>query len=144
MENIHIHENKPPVSAGTSSMFIDLILWHPNDKDATRLIQFLEDTDLGERSQTVEWLNKITVRLSMWKHKYWHVLTDDEWALASQDISRFVQLVNDTYKPRHIEYDTRSFVVGLQKKVKRQRRPITQMIEGRPGHDNPVWWYIIP
>lgn len=136
----HIHDNKPPISSGLASLFIDLIIWRPNQKDSGPLVRFLEQTGLGERSQTVEWLNKFTVRLSMWKGKYWYNMSPEEWQSASQDLIKFIQLVKNQYHPKRIEYDTRSFSVGLAKKVRHERKPLSKLADGQPAHDQPVWW----
>ena len=103
----YIHDNKPPLSTGTSSIFLDIIIHKPQDKDTRPLLAFLETHNLGERSQTVEWQNEFTLRLSMWRGQYWSFLSDSDWTLACQDIMAFIKEVQDHYRPKHIEYDTR-------------------------------------
>jgi hypothetical protein len=138
----HIHENKPPISLGTSSLWVDLVFWHPNQKDARVLTQYLEEYGLGERSQTVEWLDKFTVRLAMWRGRYWYFLSPEEWQQASQDLMRFIQKTAAHYQCSRVEYDTRAFSVGLAKKVPRQRRRVEDLVNAQPAHDHPVWWVL--
>ncbi|AEJ40984.1 hypothetical protein TPY_2824 [Sulfobacillus acidophilus TPY] len=136
----HIHDNKPPLSLGSSSLWVDLVFWHPNQKDARQLTRYLEEYGLGERSQTVEWLDKFTVRLAMWKGKYWYFLTAEEWQQASQDLIAFIKKTATHYQCSKVEYDTRAFAVGLTKKVPRQRHRVEDLVEAPPAHDHPVWW----
>jgi len=136
----HIHDNKPPLSLGSSSLWVDLVFWHPNQKDARQLTRYLEEFGLGERSQTVEWLDKFTVRLAMWKGKYWYFLTAEEWQQASQDLIAFIKKTATHYQCSKVEYDTRAFAVGLTKKVPRQRHRVEDLVEAPPAHDHPVWW----
>lgn len=136
----HIHENKPPLSTGTASLWIDLVFWRPNKKDATQLADYLEEFHLGERSQTVEWLDKFTVRLAMWRGKYWYFLSEEEWQEAAQDVIQFIKKTAEYYACRKVEYDTRAFGVGLAKKVPKQHRPVEQLAKERPAHNEPVWF----
>ncbi len=138
----YIHDNKPPLSTGTSSIFLDIIIHKPQDKDTRPLLAFLETHNLGERSQTVEWQNEFTLRLSMWRGQYWSFLSDSDWTLACQDIVAFIKEVQDHYRPKHIEYDTRSFSVGLAKKVRREKHPIADIVKAPPAKNEPVWWLI--
>lgn len=140
----HIHDNKPPLSHGTASLWVDLVFWHPNEKDARQLTTYLEQYGLGERSQTVEWLDKFTVRLAMWRGRYWYYVTPDEWRDASQDLIHFIKTTADHYQCRKVEYDTRAFTVGLSKKVRRQRQPLEKLADNQPAHDHPEWWMITP
>lgn len=136
----HIHDNKPPLSHGAASLWVDLVFWRPNQKDARQLTAYLEEFHLGERSQTVEWLDKFTVRLAMWRGRYWYHLTPEDWQEASQDLVQFIKKTAQFYHCRKVEYDTRAFSVGLEKKVRRQRRPVDQLLQEPPAHGHPVWW----
>lgn len=136
----HIHDNKPPLSHGSASLWIDLVFWHPNVKDARKLTEFLEEYGLGERSQTVEWLDKFTVRLAMWRGRYWYFLTEDEWRQAGPDIVEFIKKTAAFYHCHKVEYDTRAFAVGVVKKVRKEHRPVEQLTSELPAHDHPVWW----
>lgn len=136
----YIHDNKPPLSSGNSSIFVDIVVWNPKDKDTRPLVAFLENHGLGERSQTVEWLNKFTIRLSMWKGQYWTFLPEADWSQASQDLIQFIQDMKDHYQPKRIEYDTRAFSVGLAKKVRREKRAIQDLASAPPTKNGPVWW----
>jgi hypothetical protein len=136
----YIHDNKPPLSSGTSSIFVDLVFWHPEQKDTKPLLLYLQTYHLGERSQTVEWLTKFTVRLSMWKGRYFSFLTDEEWKEASQDLIHFIEATQKLYHCKKIEYDTRAFSVGLAKKVKHEVKAVSELNQAIPGKDHPVWW----
>ncbi len=136
----HIHDNKPPLSHGTASLWVDLVFWHPNVKDARQLTDFLEEYGLGERSQTVEWLDKFTVRLAMWRGKYWYFLTPEEWEQAGQDLVQFIKRTAYHYHCKKVEYDTRAFSVGLEKRVRKENRQVDQLLKDQPAHDHPVWW----
>jgi hypothetical protein len=138
----HIHDDKPPLSHGTASLWVDLVFWHPNVKDARQLTVFLEEHGLGERSQTVEWLDKFTVRLAMWRGRYWYFLSEDEWRQAANDLIDFIQKTAQHYHCKRVEYDTRAFSVGLVKKVRRQRRPLSALVNNPPAKDDPVWWIL--
>ncbi|WP_053960957.1 hypothetical protein [Sulfobacillus thermosulfidooxidans] len=139
-----IHDNKPALSTGTGSIFVDLIFWHPKDSNAAPLTTFLEQTRLGERSQTVQWLNKITLRLSMWNGYYWSDLPADRWPEAQRDLQTFIAETMRHYQIPKAEYDTRAFSIGLAKKVRRQKIHINQLQLQQPKRDNPVWWVIVP
>lgn len=138
----HIHDNKPPLSSGTSSLWVDLIFWRPNQKDARKLTEFLVEYGLGERSQTVEWLEKFTVRLAMWRGHYWYFLTADDWKRAGEDLVAFIKKTAEFYHCKKVEYDTRAFSVGLAKKARRQHRPVEDLVNEQPTHDNPIWWIL--
>lgn len=142
MQHTHIHEDKPPVSDGAASLFIDLIIWRPEQHETETLIDLLQEHGLGERSQTVDWLDKFTIRLSMWRGRYWSDLSDPEWETASRDLIGFILSVINHYHPKRVEYDTRAFAVGLARKVRRHKRPVRDLAIGRPGHHNPVWWVL--
>lgn len=136
----HIHDNKPPLSHGTASLWIDLVFWHPKPIDARQLTAFLEEYSLGERSQTVEWLDKFTVRLAMWRGRYWYYLTPEDWQEASQDVIHFIQKTADHYHTKKVEFDTRAFAVGVTKNVRKAHRRLEQLKDAQPAHDLPVWW----
>lgn len=136
----NIHDDKPPLSHGTASLWVDLVFWKPNQKDARKLTEFLEEYGLGERSQTVEWLDKITVRLAMWKGRYWYFLSDEEWQEAAPNMIEFIKKTAAYYHCRKVEYDTRAFAVGLIKKVRKEHRSVEQLTTQPPAKDHPVWW----
>lgn len=136
----HIHDDKPPLSHGTASLWVDLVFWRPNQKDARKLTEFLEEYGLGERSQTVEWLDKFTVRLAMWRGRYWYFLTEEEWAEAGLDLAEFIKKTAVHYHCKKVEYDTRAFSVGVSKPVRKERRAIQDLLTAQPAHDHPVWW----
>jgi hypothetical protein len=140
----HIHDNKPPLSRGTASLWVDLVFWRPNQKDARKLTEFLEEYGLGERSQTVEWIEKFTVRLAMWRGRYWYFLTDEEWQKAAVDLIEFIKKTAEYYHCKKVEYDTRAFSVGLSKKVRRQHRHVEQLMGQPPAKEDPVWWILTP
>ncbi len=136
----HIHDNKPPLSHGTASLWVDLVFWHPNKKDARQLTAYLEEYGLGERSQTVEWLDKFTVRLAMWRGRYWYFVTEQEWQEAGHDLIQFIRKTAEYYQCKKVEYDTRAFSVGISKKVHKQYHPVEHLLKEQPAHDHPVWW----
>ncbi|NMP21762.1 hypothetical protein [Sulfobacillus harzensis] len=136
----HIHDNKPPLSHGTASLWVDLVFWHPKPKDARQLTAYLEEHGLGERSQTVEWLDKFTVRLAMWRGRYWYYVTPDEWQEAGKDLIAFIKKTALHYHCKKVEYDTRAFSVGITKNVRRTHRPVEALLDEQPAHDHPVWW----
>lgn len=135
-----LHEEKPPVSARPSSLFIDLVFWNPKDDDPRPLQRFLEEHHLGERSQNVFWLNKITTRLAMWRGQYWYFLDEDGWREAARDVEGFIRKTVEHYQIKRVDYDTRAFSVGLQAKARHQKKPLAALVEGRPAHGQPVWW----
>ncbi len=135
-----IHDNKPPLSRDTSSIFLDMVIWGAKDHDAQALTTFMERHGLGERSQTVVWLKKITVRLSMWRGRYVSLLSESEWQEAGRDIAAFLSDVKEHYRPKTIEYDTRAFSVGLAKKVRRQTHRIEDILSYPPSKSSPIWW----
>ncbi len=139
-----IHDNKPALSTGTGSIFVDLIFWKPRDRHSAPLLTFLEESRLGERSQTVEWLTKFTVRLSMWHGQFWPYLPKDQWPAAQKDLEEFIAKTMKHYQVPRAEYDTRAFNVGLAKKVHRKRIRLAELKLAQPGSDNPVWWVIVP
>lgn len=136
----YIHDNKPPLSSGKASIFVDMVFWHPSERDTRPLVTFLERHQLGERSQTVEWLTKFTVRLAMYRHKYFPDLTAEEWKEAAQDLIGFVNDVAGIYHPKKVEYDTRAFSVGLAQKVPHETKPLASLADALPAHEKPVWW----
>lgn len=135
-----LHEEKPPVSAQPTSLFIDLVFWNPKDDNPRPLQLSLLDHALGERSQTVFWINKITTRLAMWKGQYWYYLTPDQWQVAAKDVAGFLREVAQHYAVSRIDYDTRAFAVGLQSKARHERRTIDDISQAQPAHGRPVWW----
>ncbi|MCY0906914.1 MAG: hypothetical protein C7B44_09270 [Sulfobacillus thermosulfidooxidans] len=139
-----IHDNKPALSTGTGSIFVDLIFWKPKATDMAPLTAFLQETHLGERSQTVLWLNKITVRLSMWNGTYLADLPTEYWPQAQKDLQTFIAKTMEYYRIPKAEYDTRAFTVGLTRKVHRQKVTISQLTIPQPQSNNPVWWVITP
>ncbi|MDA8195085.1 MAG: hypothetical protein M0Z53_14000 [Thermaerobacter sp.] len=140
----HIHDNKPAVFGGQDSLYIDLIFWHPNDKNALALTRILESHGLGERSQTVEWLDKITVRVAMWKRHYLPALNPEEWNQASQELAAFIRETAAHYHVTKIEFDTRAFSVGLAKKVRRETHQIEDVANAHPVHNQVAWWILHP
>ncbi len=138
----HIHDGKPPLSHGTASLWVDMVFWKPKPIDARKLTEFLEEYGLGERSQTVEWLDKFTVRLAMWKGRYWYFLSEDEWSQAANDLIEFVKKAAEYYGCRKVEYDTRAFSVGIAKKVRKEHHSVAQLATQPPAKDHPVWWML--
>ncbi len=136
----YIHDNKPPISSAASSIFLDMVIWGAKDHDTQALTTFMERHGLGERSQTVVWLKKITVRLSMWRGRYVSLLSEDEWQEAGKDIVAFLSEVKEHYRPKAIEYDTRAFSVGLAKKARRQKHRIEDILSAPPTKSDPIWW----
>jgi hypothetical protein len=139
---MRLHDEKPSVEDRPSSYAIDLIIWNPRVREDKPLTDLLRRYELGERSQTVVWLNKFTVRLTMWRHQYLTKLADAQWDEAARAVMDFLTEVNAHYRPRAIEYDTRAFTVGLHKAARRRRVPVSRVPEGRPGSDTPVWWIL--
>lgn len=138
----HIHDDKPPLSHGTASLWVDMVFWKPKPVDARKLTEFLEEYGLGERSQTVEWLDKFTVRLAMWRGRYWYFLSEEEWNQAAQDLIEFVKKTAKYYRCRKVEYDTRAFSVGISKKVRKEHRNVAELVAQPPAKDHPVWWML--
>ncbi len=136
----YIHDNKPPVPSGNTSLFVDLVFWHPREPDTKALILFLQTYHLGERSQTVEWMHKFTVRLSTWKGRYFYFLTPEQWQEAAADIIQFIEAVDGVYHCKKIEYDTRAFSVGLAQKVRHEAKPVSAIVDAEPVKNHPVWW----
>lgn len=141
---VHIHDNKPAISSGQASLFVDIIFWHPNEKNALALTRILESHHLGERSQTIEWLNKITVRLSMWQRQYLAHLEADLWPQVNTDLKAFIRETAQHYAVKKVEYDTRAFSVGLAKKVRKQTHRLEDLDTILPDREHPVWWIIHP
>ncbi len=141
---IELHAEKPPISSGLSSLDIDLIFWHPKVRDTKALQYFLETNHLGERAQTVVWLKKFSMRLSMWKGQYLHETNLADWTAAMQALECFLRQMNGQYRPSRIEYDTRAFTVGLVKKVRHQTRPLSILISGPIDRERPAWWNLKP
>lgn len=140
----HIHDDKPPLSHGTASLWVDLVFWNPNQKDARQLTTYLEEFSLGERSQTVEWLEKFTVRLAMWKGQYWYFLSDEDWKEAGPNLVQFIKKTAEFYHCKKVEYDTRAFTVGLVKKVHKEHHRLEDLLKERPANDHPLWWILNP
>jgi|SRR5579875_1570477 len=139
---MRLHDEKPSVADRPTSYGIDLVIWHPRVREDKPLTDLLTRYQLGERSQTVVWLDKFTVRLTMWRRQYLVKLSDRDWAEAARAIIDFLTEVNAHYRPRAIEYDTRAFTVGLHKAARRRRVPVSRVAEGRPGGDTPVYWVL--
>ncbi|MCL4495490.1 MAG: hypothetical protein M1294_11840 [Firmicutes bacterium] len=135
-----LHAEKPPISAGLASLDIDLIFWHPKVKDIKALQYFLETNSLDERAQSVVWLKKFTMRLSMWKGQYLHEMSLADWNTAMQALDHFLRQMNEYYHPRRIEYDTRAFTVGLVKKVRHRTRPLSILTSESIDRRQPAWW----
>ena len=139
-----LHSEKPPLSSGPSSQNIDLIIWDPATRDPAAWLQSLVDHRLGERSETVVWLTKFTVRLAMWRGGYLALLADDDWQEALGALEHAIREVYPIYRPRRIEYDTRAFTVGLVKRVHRHTRPLSVLSSGTVRQGTPVWWRLTP
>jgi hypothetical protein len=139
---MRLHDEKPSVIDRPTSYAIDLVIWHPRVRDDKPLTDLLRRYELGERSQTVVWLDKFTVRLTMWRHRYLAKLDDEEWDEASRAVMDFLTEVNTHYRPRSIDYDTRAFTVGLHQKARRRRMSVSHVPEGRPASETPVWWVL--
>lgn len=135
-----LHDEKPPVAAQPTSLFVDLIFWKPKDDNPRPLQLFLLDHHLGERSQTVFWMNKITCRLAMWQGQYWYYLPPTDWTTAAKDLEGFLQQMAEHYQCSRIDYDTRAFSVGLHAKARHEHRPLGDILGAQPAHGNPVWW----
>ncbi|MCL8207356.1 MAG: hypothetical protein K6V97_04680 [Actinomycetia bacterium] len=140
---MRLHDEKPSVAPRPSSWTIDLVIREPRDRSEKALTDALVRHGLAERSQTIVWLDKFTVRLIMWRRQYLANLSDADWARAAQDIEAFLREVHEHYRPRLIQYDTRAFSVGLHKPARRRRMPVDRVVEGRPGGPNPVWWDLV-
>lgn len=137
---MRLHDEKPSVADGPSSLAVDLIIWHPKDRSEQTLVELLKQYGFGERSQTVVWLDKFTVRLMMWRRKYIFNLTDDEWQAASQDLIDFLKATAAHYRPKAVSYDTRAFSVGLNRSVRHHKMPVTAVLDAKPAQHRPVWW----
>ncbi len=141
---IALHAEKPPISSGLSSLDIDLIFWHPKARDTKALQYFLETNSLGERAQSVVWLTKFTMRLSMWKGQYLHEMNLADWNTAMEALEHFLRQMNEYYQSSRIEYDTRAFTVGLVKKVRHRTRPLSILSSGPIDREQPAWWTLKP
>jgi hypothetical protein len=141
---LDLHDEKPPISSGNSGLDIDLIFWNPRNGDPKALLLSLSDHHLGERSQTVAWLNKFTLRLSMWKGEYLSLLTKDQWQQALVDVEKAIRQIDSVYHPRRIEYDTRAFTVGLVQSVRRRNKPLSALSSGTMDRARPIWWLLRP
>jgi len=139
---MRLHDEKPSVAPRASSYAIDLVIRKPRVTEDKPLIDLLVQYELGERSQTTVYLDKFTVRLTMWRHQYLAKLSDAEWQEAAQAVIQFLRAVYDHYRPASIEYDTRAFTVGVHKAVRRRRASLTDVPHGRPGAPEPVWWVL--
>ena len=139
-----LHSEKPPISCANSGLDIDLIFWNPQSRDPKALLLSLSDHHLGERSQTVAWLTKFTLRLSMWKGQYLSLLTKDQWQQALVDVEKAIRQIDSVYHPRRIEYDTRAFTVGLVQSVRRRNRPLSTLSSGTMERARPAWWLLRP
>ncbi len=139
-----LHDEKPPISCGNASLGIDLVFWNPSDRDPKALLLALSDHGLGERSQTVAWLTKFTVRLSMWKGQYLSLLTADQWQQALVDLEQAIRQMQAVYHFRRIEYDTRAFTVGLVHAVHRGRGPLSILSSKTIDRAIPTWCWLAP
>lgn len=139
---MHIHAGKPSVADRPASLAVDLVIWHPKDRNEQVLVQQIAAHGFGERSQTIVWLDKFTVRLTMWRRRYFSDLDEADWAEASRDLEALVAAVHEHYHPRSIEVDTRAFTVGLHRGVRKRRVPVSALHTApKPGTD-PVYWEI--
>ena len=138
---MRLHDEKPSVAEAPTSQAVDLVIWRPKDRDEHVLVELLKRHGLGERSQTVVWLDKFTVRLSMWRRRYLAVLDEDGWHDATDEIVKFLEAVNAHYHPRRIEVDTRAFTVGLEKRTPKRRMPVAAL-KGVP-HGSPIHWDLV-
>lgn len=141
---LDLHAEKPPISSAHSSLDLDLIFWGPQDGNLVGLSRALLAHHLGERSQTVAWLTKFTVRLAMWKGQYLSLLTLADWQEALVDLEAAIREINGVYHPRRIEFDTRSFTVGLVESVRRRTKPLSILSSGTMDRARPVWWMLRP
>lgn len=139
---MRLHDEKPSVADRPSSYAIDLVIRQPRVREDKPLTDFLQEFEMGERSQTVVWLDKFTVRLMMWRHQYLVKLSDEEWAQAAQAVIAFLRAVQAHYRPKRIEYDTRAFTVGLHRRTRLRRMSVTQVPAARPGGPEPAWWVL--
>ena len=137
---LRLHDEKPSVAERSVSLYIDLIIWHPRDRGEKALVASLQEHRLGERSQTVVWLDKFTVRLMMWHGQYLSDLSEEDWRAASEDLVGFLQDVHAHYQPHSITYDTRAYSVGLHRRTAKRRMPVTAVANAWPGKGQPVWW----
>ncbi|MCL5063525.1 MAG: hypothetical protein M1600_00320 [Firmicutes bacterium] len=141
---LQLHDEKPAISSGNSSLNLDLIFWNPSLHDPKALLLALSENHLGERSQTVAWLTKFTVRLTMWKGQYFPQLTPGDWQHALVDLEAAIRQIAAIYHPRRIEYDTRAFTVGLVKSVRKHTHPLSILSSGTMDRATPVWSQLKP
>lgn len=137
---MRLHDEKPGVAPHRASLSVDLVVWHPADRDSLSLTRALTAHGFGERSQTVEWLDKFTVRLTMWRRRYIANLTDADWREAGADLVALLKEIRTDYRPRSVVYDTRAFSVGVQKGARRRRVPVDHVVDTPPVDHDPVLW----
>jgi hypothetical protein len=137
---VRLHDEKPAVAPHTASLSVDLVIWHPSQQDAIPLTTALTKYGFGERSQTVVWLDKFTVRLTMWRHRYFTELSDADWAEAGAELVALLRDIHATYHPKSIIYDTRAFSVGIRLAAKRRRMPVERVATAPPVDHPPVQW----
>jgi hypothetical protein len=135
-----LHAEKPPLSSQPCSQNIDLILWHPVTRDPAVWLAALAAHGLGERSEPAVWLSKFTVRLAMWRGQYLALLTDDAWQRALVEVEALLRETHGVYRSSAVEYDTRAFTVGVVRRVRRGRRPLSVLSAGGMDRTTPVWW----
>jgi hypothetical protein len=140
---MRLHDEKPSVVDRPASLAVDLVIWGPRDRDEQPLIKLLQQYGLGERSQTVVWLDKFTMRLSMWRRRYLAELTEAEWREAAKELAAFLLAVHEHYRPRAIDYDTRAFSVGLHRAAKKQRKPVSAVRDAPLPGSSPVFWELL-
>ena len=137
---MRLHDEKPTVAPQAASLSVDLVVWRPAHSDAVPLTRALTAHGFGERSQTVVWLDKFTVRLTMWRRRYFTQLTASDWALAGPDLVEVLRTIWTEYHPKSIVYDTRAFSVGVKTGAKRRRVPVDRVASAHPVDSPPVQW----
>ncbi len=137
---MRLHDEKPTVAPQAASLSVDLVVWRPAHSDAVALTRALTAHGFGERSQTVVWLDKFTVRLTMWHHKYFTQLTASDWALAGPDLVEVLRAIWPEYHPKSVVYDTRAFSVGIKTGAKRRRVSVARVASAHPVDSPPVQW----
>jgi hypothetical protein len=138
---MRLHDEKPPVADRPTSQAVDLVIWRPRDRDEHVLVELLKRHGFGERSQTVVWLDKFTVRLSMWRGRYLALLDADGWHDATAELVKFLEAVQAHYQPRRLELDTRAYTVGVERRSPRRRVPLSAV--ATLPHDVPVYWDVV-
>lgn len=137
---VRLHDEKPTVAPHTASLSVDLVIWRPAASDAVPLTRILTAHGFGERSQTVVWLDKFTVRLTMWRRKYFTELSEADWATAGPELVAVLRAIWAQYRPKSIVYDTRAFSVGVKMGAKRRRVSVDRVASAPPVDHPPVQW----